>query len=673
MAEATPVPPQTGDADPEVRYRTVRGLSPDDAGQLAQLLAHLADESWRVRRMAVERLASTAEPARVIPELLVALADGENAGRRNAAAEALVALGRAAVDALCETLTSADSDVRKLAADALGEIGDVRAVAALSPAVADADRNVRAAAAEALGKIGGADAAAALEGALRQDDQTLRLATLDALGRAGHTPPISLLAPLAQDPFLRRPLYRLLGSLSDPVALELILSGLREHARGTREAALAALANQRALRRGGGYASLARRVRDLAHASPEIAAGARAALGSEDPLVVQGALWVLAMIQDTSAASAVAAAGADDRHRDTAVAALEAMGAAAGVALVSSLPSLSPGGRATAIRALARLREWSAVSPLSTLAASGDPDERVMALEALGELGDPSAVPLLATLLGEEMVAAAAARAMTTIGRRDASAVRDEVHRRMAKGPTPLLVRLLGEIGGPEDMVALRQAAGSPDAPIRVAAIEAMAALRLAAGGELVAHRLADEDAAVRAAAARALAVFDMPETRRALRAALTDDDPQVASAAATSLGSMGAREAVPDLLALFDLRGGEEGGPGVLPVLAAVRAVTRLGGLDAAALARALAHADSEVVKEALAAAPSVPGAATAILRVAEHARWDVRAAAARALGATGDRAVIEALQKLAAKENDRIAAAAFAQAIQSLAARPG
>ncbi len=669
MSEPRPAPPPAD--DPEARYRAVRELSPDDQTQLAALLGHLADESWRVRRMAVERLAATVEASRVVPELLSALADGENAGRRNAAAEALVALGEPSVEPLCATLRSPDADVRKLAADALGEIGDARAVAALGPAIADADRNVRAAAAEALGKIGGADAAGALEGALRQNDQTLRLAALDALGRAGHTPPIALLAPLAQDPFLRRPLYRLLGALSDPVALELILSGLREHARGTREAALAALARQRAVRGDAGYASLARRLSDLAHGSPDVRQGARSALTSDDPLVVEGAMWVLAMVQDASAAAEIASAGADDRVREAAVSALTALRAGAGPVLVAALPSLAAGGRATAIRALARMREWSAVHPLSALATGGDLDERLLAVEALGELGDPQAIPLLSKLLEDESLAGAAARALAAIGRRDPAAVRAEIGRGLERGPTAWHVRLLGELGSAQDLAVLRQAAHSTDAEVRLAAVEAVASLRIEAGSELVAHALADEDARVRACAARGLAAYDVPEGRRALRAALRDEDHPVAAAAAASLAALGATEAVPDLLDLLS-RGSSAGGPEVLPALAAIRAVTRLGGLDLPALERALGHADPEVVKEALAAAPAVSGSSRVVLAVAGHPRWDVRAAAARALAAAGDRSVLAELQSLAASEADRIAAAAFADAIRALSSRP-
>lgn len=661
-----------GEVDSEVRYREVRGLDPDSAEGLNALLARLSDESWRVRRMAVDRLAAAREPARVIPVLIDALGAGDDAGRRNAAVEALVRVGPAAVEPLCQRLGDADGDVRKFAADVLGEIGDRRALIALEGALGDADRNVRGAAAEALGKIGGPGAAAGLEAALAHDDQLLRLSALDALARAGHTPPISVLAPLAQDRFLRRPLYRLLGGLSDPIALELLLAGLRESARGTREAALAAMARQRALRGEDGWPALGRRIHDAARGAPEVAQGARAALEAEDPEVVRGAVWVLAMAQQAAAAAEIARAGADDRLRESCVDALATLGPAAGPPLVAAMASLSPGGRATAVRALARLREQSALNPLSALATEGAPDERRLAVEALGELGDPGAVALLAHLVDDADVAPAAARALGAIGRRDRRAVRAEVLRRLTDRPAPGLLRVLGEVAEPGDLAAVRACARHADAAVRVAAVEALAAMRDAAAADTVAYALADEDPLVRAAAARSLAAFDSPGARSSLVAALRDEDPGVAAAAAAALAALGAAEGAQELRRLLDRGRVESAGPAVLPVLAAVRALTRLGAMDLSALEAAIGHPDPDVVKEALAAAPAVAGAARAVLAAAENPRWDVRAAAARAFQAAGDTTALPAIRALAARERDATAARAFAEAVAALSARP-
>jgi HEAT repeat protein len=86
--------------------------------------------------------------------------------------------------------------------------------------------------------------------------------------------------------------------------------------------------------------------------------------------------------------------------------------------------------------------------------------------------------------------------------------------------------------------------------------------------------------------------------------------------------------------------------------------------------LARAARHPDAEVVKEAVRAAAGLPGAAAArlLLDAAAHARWDVRRAAAAALAARGDRALLEPVRRLAAAEEDPLVAEALHGALEAL-----
>src|SRR6185437_3676274 len=109
---------------------------------------------WSVRKEAAARAAAFGDATLAAEVLAAALAEPENVGRRNAVVEALVGLGPQAVPALVEALAKRPEH-RKLIADALGLIGDLRAGAPLAPLIDDADANVRVAAAEALGRIGG--------------------------------------------------------------------------------------------------------------------------------------------------------------------------------------------------------------------------------------------------------------------------------------------------------------------------------------------------------------------------------------------------------------------------------------------------------------------------------------------------------------------------------------
>ena len=86
-------------------------------------------------------------------------------GRRNAAIEALVALGYDAVGPLTDALQP-KPEHRKVLVDTLGLIGDAAGSSALVPLLDDGDANVRVAAAESLGLIGGGEAQVALRGLL---------------------------------------------------------------------------------------------------------------------------------------------------------------------------------------------------------------------------------------------------------------------------------------------------------------------------------------------------------------------------------------------------------------------------------------------------------------------------------------------------------------------------
>ncbi|MBI5542866.1 MAG: HEAT repeat domain-containing protein, partial [Deltaproteobacteria bacterium] len=184
---------------------------------------------------------------------------------------------------------------------------------------------------------------------------------------------------------------------------------------------------------------------------------------------------------------------------------------------------------------------------------------------------------------------------------------------------------------------------------------------------------LADESAQVRVAAARGLGGFPSDETCVALREALDDREPAVAAAAAEALGQAGDAQAVEALIRAIGRGGTQPGSPEVLPAMAAVRALARLGAATPQILRQAVAHADPEVVKEAVAAAEALPGAGDVLLVAAHSPRWDVRRAAARAIASRGDRALLQGLRELAAQERDSLAAEAFAEAICALEARPG
>ena len=138
-------------SDEEIRRLAVERMAALPAADaLPGLLACLGDPGWRVRKAAVDRLVEAPAAWSADAALVTALSDGENPGRRNSAAEALIRRGESAVDSLLEATASDDVDVRKLLVDALAGIGDARAAGPMMEMLGDPDTNVRAAAADAL-------------------------------------------------------------------------------------------------------------------------------------------------------------------------------------------------------------------------------------------------------------------------------------------------------------------------------------------------------------------------------------------------------------------------------------------------------------------------------------------------------------------------------------------
>ena len=119
--------------------------------------------------------------------LIKALSNTKYADVRWQAANALGKIGdKRAVEPLIDAFADSPEDVRKSAVDALGQIGDERAVNALIAALNDKDQDVRKSTVDALGQIGDERAVNALIAALNDKDEDVRKSVNYALGRIGY-------------------------------------------------------------------------------------------------------------------------------------------------------------------------------------------------------------------------------------------------------------------------------------------------------------------------------------------------------------------------------------------------------------------------------------------------------------------------------------------------------
>jgi len=180
-----------------------------DARAVAPLVTALSEQEWLVRSSAAQALdrlgwspdngaagaaywiarrqwGKCVKIAAIDP--LIAATRDERV--RADATRTLVKIGARAVDALIGALNDDDDgEVRRAAADALGQIGDPRATGPLLAALNDDhDNYVRRAAAGALGQIGDAGAVDALITALSDQHGFVSAAAADALDRLGWNP-----------------------------------------------------------------------------------------------------------------------------------------------------------------------------------------------------------------------------------------------------------------------------------------------------------------------------------------------------------------------------------------------------------------------------------------------------------------------------------------------------
>lgn len=621
----------------EERYRAVLEVVLDHSGAATELSAWLKDGSWRVRKAAAERLAQVPDRTEALEVLFAALSERGEPGVRNAAAEALAKMGPRALDPVAGLLRHSDPDQRKFAAEILGQMGLPRAEPALLPVLHDDDPNVRAAAAEALGRVGGPDSVRLLQLALAVDEPLLQLCALEALAALEAPPPLPALASLLEQPLLRRGAYRLTAQLPEAPAAELIGRGLSLPA--ARQAALGALGElwQRwpVERR----AELENVLRPFALALTDAQPWVQAALEDEDDSVRRGAVFLVGLAGGTLPLLPIAEAAGDPVLAPVAAQVLSRVGSSAGRALLAQLPGLSLQARAVVGEALLRAVDSDWVPALLELSTQGEPDLHLFAVRALGRTGDARALTPVVLALGEPSVAHAAARALRRLGRAHRERTCQLLAERIEQQPSAPAILAYARIAGAEAAATLQRLRRQPDPTLRAAAVEGAA--ETGEGDPPLRLGLSDEAAIVRAAAARALGRLAPTLAEPLLRLGLGDASAEVRLAAIDAAAESSCQGTVPQL----EQAAGEPDGQ---VASHAIRALVRLGALGPELVWTASRHPDPEVVKEVLQGTASLAEGERLALSLLAHPRWDVRAAAARALGSGGSKGSSAALEQV-------------------------
>ena len=162
---------------------------------------------------------------------------------RRKAAVYLRVYGELAVEPLCKALKDPDNNVRKTAAESLGDIGDARAIEPLVGALRAIDDGVRTAAAEALSKIG-KPAVEPLCETLRSSWRMARVAAAEVLGKVGDARALPPLLDALNDnrqSILRQTAAQALGELKDARAVPPLMERLKDKDSEVRKSAAESL------------------------------------------------------------------------------------------------------------------------------------------------------------------------------------------------------------------------------------------------------------------------------------------------------------------------------------------------------------------------------------------------------------------------------------------------
>lgn len=639
-------------AEPEARRVAVQQIAKVRGASASDLLLHaLGDDDWRVRKEAASVAPALERREEVVAALIAALEEMINIGLRNAAVEALVAIGPDAVGATIESLRRLDADARKLAIEVLGGVPDARGTAALTGALSDDDANVRVAAAEALGHaaLAGDDAreraTGALVATLATSDTFLKIAALESLGRLEARLPWDVFEPCARDPILRRYAIAAAAGSREPDAVRALAVATGDGSPTIAREAIVALGDVVAADPGdASTVELARQT--LRETTAGIVLARRAALDAEDGRARRSALIVLGLVRDVGDVPTFVEALADEDVEERADIAVRLFGPTAVEPLLASARFAKPYVQASALALAVSLEGASrAVVHAALRDALGDPSLEVLlaALDGLGPVGDASDLPAVAAFVGhaDERVAATATVCLSELAARHVDAARAFL-RDAAEDPLALGCVLLGAIASTRaldegDVRMLQHALAHTDPHVRRSAVDALAQAGGTAASEAVAFALADEEREVQLAAVRALGKLGRSAPLRELVADARD--PLLAAAALRALGDADPEQALQAARTLVS-----SSDPAV--ACAAVEAAGQLAtsgrlshhllGVGEDVVFASLDHADVEVVKLGLSLVGGNPGPrALARLGLAlDHPSWEVRRVAAEVLG---------------------------------------
>lgn len=510
----------------EVAAETLGNIG--DARAVEPLIKALGDKRGQVCRAAAEALVKIGKPA--IESLVKTCAKGSSRG--DSYYPALWILSRIkdpqGIDALIKALDDENPNIRQMVAEALGEMRDAKAVQPLIKALSASIPWGREKVAEALGKLKDARALEPLISALQDKEYEVRKQAAVALGEIGSDKAVEALVRVLSSSNIRDSAALALGKIRSANAVEPLIKALEDEDADVRAAAAWALGD----------------IKDPKAVEPLIKA-----LNDSDYKMAEAPAWALGEIRDKRATVPLLEAFKAERYRtgssgNKEKALVEALGKLGDPKVIPILmdSTCSKELREVIVDALIAIGKPS-VDALTEFLGKGEGGywEREVAAEVLGRLKDMKAAEALIKALGDNRfheVREAAAEALSQLG----EPAIDLLLKTLSDSP-PLIragaANALGKLGNAKATEPLIKALSDPEPWVRQSAAYALGRLRPASGVGPLTGVLSDPDSEVRRAASWALGEIGEKEAVGSLIRMLEDNDDSVRLTAAQALGKV--------------------------------------------------------------------------------------------------------------------------------------
>lgn len=678
-ASASKIAALLGEEEPEARRLAVQQLAHVRGPEAAPMLVRaLGDSDWRVRKEASAVALAIGPRDSVLRALGGALGDKVNIGLRNAAVEAMIAIGADALPTAIAAYAALDEDGRKLAVEVLAGVADIRGTTALAQALSDPDPNVRSSAAEALGRAGEAGedarqlAITSLLRVLSTDEPMLKLAVLDALTRLEAKLSWRTVEPFAKDPILKRYALAAAAASREVDAVRALAEAVGDRSSVVAREAVIALGEALLADPDDTVvveaASETMRPSQRAHATVR-----KMAALEENPHVRGMAIAALGLMRDPSDVPVLVDALSDPELFERAEVALKVFGEDALEPLMEVGRTAAPNVRGASLSMVpmlsARQDEPEVLAVMREALRDPSTDVLLAAMRVFGRAGAAEDVREVAqfALHEDARVADAGDSALHELAARHEAEARTLIGEIDASRPEAvigcILIDALARKGSavPSDATFLQGALSNNDPRARRHAVEALSTIGDARCADTVAFALADEESDVVLAAVRALGRLRRPEPLAALLA--TAPDPPTVAAALRALAEADRDRALAAAQPLV-----RSANAGVAS--AAVEALGTLRGpARDDALFVALDHGDPEVVKIALSELGRAVDARSLnrIGLALDHPARDVRRLAAELLGHEGSVIAHELLRARLEREKDVGVRVAIASALSA------